>query len=298
MSLNIVMDSDNPPDVSHQPESKSDERPKRRRSKTTDRHGSPKESFERPARRPRSAEPLSDDEKRLRARERYHERKALITAEQQKAITQKNTQNRAKNRANETLEVQQNRKLKDAKATATSRANETPEQHQMRNQQNAQAKAAKSNKEKSHVNFKDAFRSEEIMSGKLRVLALEETEDAIGPMNHICRWCKALKFKGETMSSCCGGPVDGKPPIAYPKWYLKAYLYQRQKRIVKLLEEEPIGYEREIEWIEGLCRGCKVNWCEMYQRCDCEELCNHVKLNRCCKVKYYELYDKICKCKN
>ena len=73
-------------------------------------------SDERPKRRPRSAEPLTDDEKRLRARERYHERKAQLTAEQKKAITQKNTQTKAKNRANE-----------------------TPEQHQLRNQQNAQA---------------------------------------------------------------------------------------------------------------------------------------------------------------
>ena len=313
------MDPDKQQDLPDQPETKSVGKPKRRRSATTDSQGSPKESLGRPSRRPRSAEPLSDDEKRLRARERYHERKARLTAEQQKAITEKQRQTKAKNRANETPEQQKARNLQNAKAMAARRANETPEQHQVRNQQNAkemaksranetpeqqqirkkldaQAKSAKKNQEKSHVNFKDAFRSQEIMEGKLRVLALEDTEDAIGPMNHICRWCKALKFKGETMSSCCGGPVDGKPPVAYPKWYLKGYLYQRQKRIVKLLQEEPIGYERQIEMIEGLCKGCKVNWCEMYQRCDCEELCNHVKLSKCCKVKYLKLCDKACKC--
>ena len=134
------------------------------------------------------------------------------------------------------------------------------------------------------------------MEGKFRVLALEETEDAIGPMNRVCRWCKALKFKDETMTVCCGGPVDGKPPLARPKWYLKAILYERQKSIEKLEEEKTMWNEEWIKRIEGLCKGCKVKWCEMYQRCDCEEVCNHWKPSKCCVEKYYEMYGMTCKC--
>ena len=121
------MESDKLQDTSDQPEIKSDGRPKRRRSATTDRQGSPKVSLEKPSRRPRSAEPLSDDERRLRARERYHEKKARLTAEQQKAITEKQTQTKAKYRANETLEQRQERNQQNAKAMAARRANETPE---------------------------------------------------------------------------------------------------------------------------------------------------------------------------
>ena len=195
-------------------------------------------------------------------------------------------------RENQTEEQRQ----AENRSRSARRANQTPEQKDIQKKKDAQAKAASRARGKTSVNLKDAFRSQEIMEGKFTVLALEETEDAIGPMNHVCRWCEALKFKGETMSCCCGGPVDGKPPLARPKWYLEAILYQRQKEIDKLKEEKPIGYERDIEMIEGLCKGCKVNWCKMYQRCDCEEYCNHTKLSRCCIVNWFKMYDMACKC--
>ena len=171
--------------------------------------------------------------------------------------------------------------------------------------------AAQRNTQKSHLNPGDAMRSREIMEGKFIVLRLEETEDAIGGMNHICRWCKGLKFKFETMSSCCGGPIDGKPPTARPKWYLQGFLIKRQKRIEKLERDKPMNYEWHIQKIKELCKGCKVNWCEMYQRCDCEEICNHAKLDKCCMVNWYKMnqgcdcegkhplmckHVKICKC--
>ena len=119
-----------------------DERSKRRRSATTERHNSPVDvASERPARRPRSAGPLSDEERNRQERLRYQERKAKMTPEQRKAQTKRNTQTQAKKRANETPEQQKIRNQKNAQSTAKSRAKETPEQHQTRNKQDAQAKA-------------------------------------------------------------------------------------------------------------------------------------------------------------
>ena len=245
------------------------------------------------------------------AQKRYRDSKSLETKakemadwrsklapEKRQAQNDLNAKSTAKYRANMTLEERQAQNDRDAKAKAEYRAIMTPEECQAQKDRDAEAKAASRNRGKSHVNLKDAMRSQEIMEGKLIVLALEDTEDAIGPMNHVCRWCSALKFKGETMSSCCGGPADGKPPNARPKWYLQAFLYRRQMDIEKLKEEKPVGYEQEIEMLEGLCKGCKVNWCEMYQRCDCEDVCKHVKLSKCCVVKYYELFGMTCKCCN
>ena len=62
---------------------------------------------------------------------------------------------------------------------------------------------------------KSATLSEEICEGLIKVLPLEETSDSIGKMNKACPHCGALKFVGETPSSCClNGQINIKP---FPK---------------------------------------------------------------------------------
>ena len=48
-----------------------------------------------------------------------------------------------------------------------------------------------------------ARQCQEVMSGKLKVTFLEDTEDSIGLMTHECDNCGALKFKDETPTTCC-----------------------------------------------------------------------------------------------
>ena len=67
-------------------------------------------------------------------------------------------------------------------------------------------------KKKTTVEPKEAMRSEEILNGSYHVPELKDTNDDIGTMSLECQYCGALKFKGESPSSCCqGGKVLIKP---------------------------------------------------------------------------------------
>ena len=52
--------------------------------------------------------------------------------------------------------------------------------------------------------------SKEVLQGSFHVPALEDSADAIGPMDQVCPFCKALKFKGEPPKLCC---MNGKIQI-------------------------------------------------------------------------------------
>ena len=56
----------------------------------------------------------------------------------------------------------------------------------------------------------DGLRSKEVLEGSFHVPALEDSADAIGPMDQVCPFCKALKFKGEPPKLCC---MNGKIQI-------------------------------------------------------------------------------------
>ena len=71
-------------------------------------------------------------------------------------------------------------------------------------QHNAKAKATKRAEGKSHMSLKDAMKSMDVVTGALKVLDLNETVDRIGPMNEVCKFCGAVRFRHETPGSCCG----------------------------------------------------------------------------------------------
>ena len=62
----------------------------------------------------------------------------------------------------------------------------------------------------SSVETRDAAtKSSEIFSGSQKVISLDGTRDAIGTLKISCKFCNALKFKGETNSVCClGGKIS------------------------------------------------------------------------------------------
>ena len=136
----------------------------------------------------------------------------------QEQIANRNRQNAAHMadvRANQTQEQIANRNRQNAAHMADVRANLTPGQITNRNHQNAAHMANVRNREKTQVEFKDAMRTHEILNGTYIVKPLQETADNIGQMTVECPHCKAIKFPGETPSSCC---LEGKVKLPhYPQ---------------------------------------------------------------------------------
>merc|ERR1712055_587990 len=62
----------------------------------------------------------------------------------------------------------------------------------------------------------DGLRSKEVLQGSFHVPALEDSADAIHPMDQVCCFCKALKFKGETPKMCCGSGKIQIPCFPHP----------------------------------------------------------------------------------
>ena len=53
------------------------------------------------------------------------------------------------------------------------------------------------------VEYMEGLKSNEILKGVYKVFDIENTQDSIGKMDTICKFCRALQFKRETSSSCC-----------------------------------------------------------------------------------------------
>ena len=53
------------------------------------------------------------------------------------------------------------------------------------------------------VEYMEGLKSNEILKGVYKVFDIENTQDSIGKMDAICKFCRALQFKRETSSSCC-----------------------------------------------------------------------------------------------
>ena len=95
-------------------------------------------------------------------------------------------------------------KSKAALKKAKQRANYSEDRKIEENEKAADrmAKLRKSRSAKVPDTYRIACNNEEIMLGNIIVPPLEDTEDAIGPMNVICPHCGARKFKGEPPSTC------------------------------------------------------------------------------------------------
>ena len=63
---------------------------------------------------------------------------------------------------------------------------------------------------------KEALMTDEISAGTHPVPNLKDTTDSIGKMDTICQYCRALKFKKETGSTCCSNGKVHLDPLPQP----------------------------------------------------------------------------------
>ena len=111
----------------------------------------------------------------------------------------------SKERANysEDRKVKENEKSAQRKTNERANYSEEKKEEEKEKLADRMAKVRKAKSEKVPETYRAACHNTDIMLGNIIVPPLEETEDAIGPMNVICPHCGARKFKGEPPSICC-----------------------------------------------------------------------------------------------
>ena len=70
----------------------------------------------------------------------------------------------------------------------------------------------------------DARNALNVLNGHQIVPELKDTKDKIGSMDIICPYCLALKWKGETASTCCNGGKVVLDKYPDPPEYMKKLL--------------------------------------------------------------------------
>ena len=134
-----------------------------------------------------------------------------------------------KKRIPETTEAKNARNEENRLRTAAARNRETPDETNARRESVRMQVAAARHLKKTHVNFKDATRSQDILDGLIDVPQLCNTDDRTGSMSHVCPHCGALKFRRETPSSCCsGGKVALTPFPCPPQPILQLFIGQTE----------------------------------------------------------------------
>ena len=131
-------------------------------------------------------------------------KKPKMTIAEKKA---KATERVAKHRAAQSAEKKKEALAKDSAQKARSRDTQSAEKKEGAKDKNKAEQAKHRAKQHTKVQSKEAMKSQEILDGTYEVKDLMETEDTIGKMDKICKYCGAKKFQKETGSTCCG---DGK----------------------------------------------------------------------------------------
>ena len=222
-------------------------------------------SLSRPGRYDKAKEWLDESPSRDRSISRSRKQRIPATAEETKARKEFDRQRMAAARDQETedetntrrntdrqrhaaarnLETEVEtiaRRDKDRQQHAAARNLETEDETNARRDADRQQHAAARHKKKTHVNFKDATRSREVLDGTLPVPELYNTPDSIGTMTHVCPNCGALKFRGETPSTCCGaGKVVLTPFPAPPQPLLELFIGQSNDAKIFRKNARPIN---------------------------------------------------------
>ena len=103
----------------------------------------------------------------------------METEETRKIRNQKRADNRASTKRNETEDEEQKRKEKKRDSNASSRA------------------------KKIQISQYIGRNAQRLLYGEQIVLDLDKSTDTIGSMIFECENCNALKWKGETSTTCC-----------------------------------------------------------------------------------------------
>ena len=168
-----------------------------------------------------SAENADRSRSPLKAQSRLRKQKQRKNQTEDQRNAEKES-NRLRNSTPQALEADRQRK-------ARARSRKTPEALEADRLRKAKARSS----QKSKLEKGDARRCQEIMSGKLKVSLLEETEDSIGLMNHECNYCGAFKFKDETPTTCCSkGKIQLTPFPRPPEPLMKLWSGTSTKALV------------------------------------------------------------------
>ena len=144
-------------------------------------------------------------EKKLKEQAKNAQRMAKERADDDKKLAEnaRDAQRKADARANYSEGKKMEENAKNAQSKANARANYSEAKKEEENEKLAERMAKLRKARATGVSYRAACHNEDVMSGKMIVLPLEETEDAIGDMDVVCPHCGALKFKGEPPSTCC-----------------------------------------------------------------------------------------------
>lgn len=150
--------------------------------------------------------------------QRYALLVAAETSEQRQTRRNIDAKRHASQRARETSEKTQARRALDARRHADLKAAETSEESQLRRNINATRQSNRrlvALRKKWGVLNKAAFEYDPLIDFSNHRLV------ALGKMDKTCKYCKALKWKGETASICCSGGKVSLATLGEPEEPLK-----------------------------------------------------------------------------
>ena len=127
----------------------------------------------------------------------------------------------AATRKNQTEEERNRRLQKNKVKTAETRENETTEETLRRLLKDKQQKKNKRQRPESMYEGRNAIN---VLNGHQIVPELKDTTDKICSMDVVCPYCSALKWRGETSSTCCNGGKVMLEKFPEPPEYLKKLL--------------------------------------------------------------------------
>ena len=165
-----------------------------------------------------SKDPL--DPKRPRAMtpaERAARYRANRPAKKKEEDLKKKRDNKVKKQQELTTEKREAIKGMQKAAQAKLRQEQTTDEREAaKGKQRAAMTKLRQKVQQAGVKKKEALMTDEISAGTHSVPDLKDTTDTIGKMDTICQYCRALKFKKETGSTCCSNGKVHLDPLPQP----------------------------------------------------------------------------------
>ena len=187
---------------------------KKKRNETVAKNSALKRAKETETEKRKRNEAVAKNEALKRAKESEAEKKKRNEAE---------TKKQALKRAKETEAEKRKRNEAVAKNEALKRANETEDKAKTRKEKEKQQRAIRRAK-KIPTSQYNARNAQKVLVGAQIVPELRDTDDKIGAMDDICKFCGARKWPAETPSICCNSGKIELDPFPEPPLYLKELL--------------------------------------------------------------------------
>ena len=148
----------------------------------------------------------------------YKKKLSEETSTEKLSRKEKEKVDKANKRKNETSTELSERNERKRVATSNKRREETSDQ---RNERNQKKKCDTARKRENPPSLNEARNALNVLQGYQIVHELKNTDDSIGSMEVRCQSCSALKWKGETSSTCCNGGKIILESFPHPPEYLQ-----------------------------------------------------------------------------